>query len=107
MRLISFIELMISAILLVLSVGFLHLLKIDINFITTLLLTIFAIAISIFFYSESNRVYQKLKDLIGGLDVKMAKIEEHTKDIIINRYYDSLSQEQIKRRFTNERKIRF
>lgn len=66
-------------------------------------------AISIFFYAESNISYRKIRDLIGGLDIKMAHIEEHTKDIIINRLRDSLSQEQIKRRFANERKrkIRF
>ena len=109
MRITNFIELMLSFILLVLSIGFFHFIKIDINFITTLLLTVFTIGISIFFYSESNMAYRKIRDLIGGLNIKMAHIEEQTKGINIYKTKTLLNQEQIKRRFINERKrkIRF
>ncbi len=75
MDIVSFIEICFGFLLLMGTIALFHLLGIDLDFVTMLLLTIFTISISIFFYSESNKMTRSISALIYDLkkDVSLIK----------------------------------
>ncbi len=60
----DFCQICIAFIILIFSVLLFSLLKIDLSFITAFLFIIFTIAISIFFYNESTKISNAIKDLV-------------------------------------------
>jgi len=83
MDIISFLEMCFGFLLLMGMIALFQLLGIDINFIALLILTIFTIAISIFFYNESNKMTRSISNLISDIkkDVSIIREREIVKDI--------------------------
>ena len=105
MKTIDFVQILIAFVALVLSIGFFKSIELEINFITTLLLTVFTISISIFFYSESNKISKKIMDILGRLNTKVTTIEEKTKKIEhLNRSKAFSNQDQVRRMFHHEKR---
>jgi uncharacterized protein YacL len=74
-----------------------HLLKIDLDFITTFLFTIFTIAISIFFYNESTKTANIIRSLVIEVKGKVEHLgtNEKTEDLSI--LHTSSNRENIRR----------
>lgn len=74
----EFCQMCLAYTLLIFSVLFFSLLKIDLNFVTTFLFTIFTISISIFFYNESTKATNMLEKLIIQIKGTVEHIENNT-----------------------------
>ena len=74
----DFCQMCIALLIMVFSISLFSALKIEMNFITTLLLTIFTIGISIFFYNESNKISIVIKELITKMQGDVATIKQQT-----------------------------
>ena len=95
---INFVQVLIFSILFAMIIGFFKAVGLDMNFIMTLLLSIFTIAISIFFYSKSTEVSQRIMEKIGGIGNKVEKIEKRTSPIEgLNSLKTLVDEEQMKR----------
>ena len=79
MRWRDFYQMCIAFLILIFSISLFCALKIEFNFIITLLLTIFTIGISIFFYNESTKISIAIKELMTKMqgDV-VASIKQQT-----------------------------
>ena len=98
MRGINFCQGCIAFIILVLSICLLSFFDMNSSFITNLLLTIFTIAISIFFYNESNKNTNLIKDLVTRIqgDVSSIKSQQDKAQNLITKP-SSINKNQIRR----------
>lgn len=62
----------------------LYLFGLDTSFITTLILTLFAILLSVFFYKESSNVYFEIKKYLGDLKSQVGSMRKETQKVIEN-----------------------
>ena len=62
----------------------LYLFGLDTSFITTLILTLFAILLSVFFYKESSNVYFEIKRYLGDLKSQLGLMRKENQKIIEN-----------------------
>jgi len=69
MKGLPFIQICIGFLLVIFSVAAFQILGLDVDFITMFILTIFTIAISIFFYTESGRMSARIVNLINKIDL--------------------------------------
>lgn len=99
MRTTSFFQICLGFLLLMGTIALFHLLGIKIDFITMLLLTIFTIAISIFFYNESNKMTKDISDLIRDLKTDVSILKDRGDGIVkhIKTSKSSINQDKIRR----------
>ncbi len=106
-----FVQICIGFMLVIFSVATFQLLGLDVDFVTTFILTIFTIAISIFFYTESARISARIVRLINRIDINVNRIDSNVdrikeSSIGQNLYRSSAlsNQEDIRRFFQNAKK---
>ena len=76
----NFIQVIIFFILLLLSIIMFELLELDVNFIITFIIMIFTLFISIFFFIESNKVANVMKEKLSLIKEGIDAIRWHNVD---------------------------
>jgi hypothetical protein len=77
----NFVQMLVGFLTIVFSVCIFKIFEIELNFITTFILTIFAIGISIFFYSESNKIFNSMTALIYDIKKEMSIIRKDNEKV--------------------------
>ena len=95
----TFAQSIIYFILLVISIVIFKLLNLEVNFIITFIFTIFTLSISIFFFTESNKILSIIRERLTGIKESMDKRwhdEEKVKDLNISNVLNYRSWERKK-----------
>ena len=73
----NFLQSVIFFILFIISIIIFQMLNLDINFITTFIITIFTLSISIFFFIESNKISNTIKEKLSIIKERVDEMWWH------------------------------